>query len=74
MKFSSLIIDGTSETRAVSFDPVQSILNVFSTELYFVSFEIILGGILSATFSYLSIPEKFMVSLLEIPSEVGISP
>ena len=74
MTFSSLIIDGTSETRAVSFDPVQSILNVFSTELYFVSFEIIFRGILSATSPYLSIPEKFIVSLLEIPSDMEISP
>ena len=39
--FSSLIICGVSETRAVSFDPVLRILDGSPTEPYSVSFEII---------------------------------
>ena len=38
--FPSLIIDGNSETWAVSFDPVLCILNGSSTEPFFVSFEV----------------------------------
>ena len=41
MKFSSLIIDGIFEARAISFDPVLWKLNEFSAEPYSVSFEII---------------------------------
>ena len=39
--FSSLIIDGNSETKADSFDLVLCMFNGYSTELYFVLFEII---------------------------------
>ena len=41
MTFSSLIIHGISETKAVSFDPLLCILNGFSTEPYSVLFRIV---------------------------------
>ena len=62
-----------SETRVVPVDRFLCILNGSSTEPYSVSFEIIVLWILSATSWCLSDPEKFIISLLQRPSEMEIS-